>query len=108
MLPRCARGDGQDKMNAGTERDMPVRFSLKIEVLGMLEHESVGERLQAAHLARAEPATGAKTRDFSRAALLSTRDMDSPLEGSGFELVVPPSFSSWPDSPRDNLGQRGG
>jgi hypothetical protein len=33
---------------------------------------------------------------------------DSPLEGSGFELVVPPSFSSWPDSPRDHLDQRGG
>ena len=32
-----------------------------------------------------------------------------PEQVEGFELVVPPSFSSWPDSPRgDHLDQRGG
>ena len=32
--------------------------------------------------------------------------MDSPLEESGFELVVPPSFLSWPGRQRDHLDQR--
>ena len=34
--------------------------------------------------------------------------MDSPLEESGFELVVPPSFLSWPGRQRDHLDQRRG
>ena len=35
------------------------------------------------------------------------RDTDSPLEEAGFELVVPPSFRSWPGVPRDDLYQHG-
>jgi len=33
---------------------------------------------------------------------------DSPVEQAGFELVVPPSFRSCPDRPRDDLDRRGG
>ena len=45
---------------------------------------------------------------FNRGLVVVRSSPDSPLEERGFELVVPPSFLSWPGRQRDHLDQRRG
>ena len=84
LSPRPARHCTWSAFCPGGTSSMPVR-----------ENTSERAGLRSAHpVSRLQPWIGvAKARDFSRAAPLSTGETDSPLEESGFELVVPPSFS---------------